>query len=389
MTEDLTQTALDADTAREDASPAAPAVSAAKPHGRAVIADGFRNHTRGETLFNRITYLGVGYFGVTGVSVFLTWLLRDYHAVAPSFKKMTTYLQKSLENHSMPGLAKIVDSNMTILTLFLGGSLASVLPVKWLEDNKSKIVQNFDRKIYGKEVVENDPEIRAAHEAMEAMPKQTWSSVITSRVLAFATTFGTSFLMGSERTPVGKATGHSIDSISTRAGRSIDRRLNKNNPEALRDIEKAVEANFQSTHDDGTPFTQPVVMREWSGTLSRLNAKGEKYDAEHVDWKIGTGADRIPSRVFSYITLDGLYTVVTSATLYIFTRVLAPILGKKQKLAHDEIQSPLSTLQAPLADTAPHAAAAEEKAGPAPRPHVSQPAHHQRLAEPVTQEITA
>lgn len=383
MTEALTEPAKNT----HDDATAAAAVQAQRPKSRAVIADGFRNHTRGETLFNRITYLGVGYFGVTAVSVFLTWLLRDSKSMSPKFEQFTERLVKAAEKSPVKGLGNFIYSNMTILTLFLGGSLASVLPVKWLEDNKAKLVKSFDRRIYGKEVADNDPEIKAAHEAMEAMPKQTWGSVAASRILAFATTFGTSFLLGSEKTPVGRKFNTSIDDVSTRVGRKLDRALSKNNPAAQEAIDKAIEANFKATHADGTPVKQQTVMRDWSGNIERLDANGNLSKAEHVDWKIGTGADRIRSRVLSYITLDGLYTVVTSATLYIFTRVLAPILGKKQK-AKEEAQAAQSPQEA-VVHTEAQSPVVEEKASPAPHTHVSKPTHHQRLAEPVAQELTA
>ena len=376
-------------TDKSTEKPKTSASRAAPAKAGSVIAEGFRTHTRGETLFNRLTYMGVGYFGVTGVSVFLTWLLRDSKAMSPGFEKFTEKLVESTKKSPIKGLSGFIYSNMTILTLFLGGSLASVLPVKWLEDNKAKIVKSFDRRIYGKEAVENDPEIMQAHAAMEAMPKQTWGSVAASRLLAFATTLGTSFLLGSEGTPIGRATGRSIDSVSTQLGRGVDGLLHKENAEVQMAIAKANEANFKATHDNGMPFTQHSVMREWKGNIQRLDSQGKLYEAEHVDWKIGTGADRIPSRVFSYIGLDGLYTLVTSATLYAFTRILAPVLGKKNKHPEAAVTVPVASATpvetAPVKEHAPHHAPAE-----APQTSVSETTHHARVTHAhAHHEVTA
>ena len=359
MTEAITKPSITAAPAPEDTSSQRTKVTRSQ-----VIAEGFHTRTKGERLFNRLTYMGVGYFGVTGVSVFLTWLLRDSTGISPHFEKFTKDVEAAIKKIPRIGesVSQFVYSNMTIMTLFLGGSIASVVPVKLLENNKAKLVKRFDEHLYGKDVVANSPEIQQAHAQMEAMPKQTWGSVGLSRLLSFATTLGTFVLMGSEKSPVGKAFGHSIDDVSVKLGRNIDSGLHTNNPAAQEAIANAREANAKW-------FKQGAVMRESvkDGVLT------------------GKGADRIPSRIFSYIGLDGIYTVVTSSTLYFFTRVLAPVLGKKQKT--DSVAAPIAAAQ-PVVQ--PEATSAQEHAPQhAPHPHVTQTTHHSRVAQAPAQEITA
>lgn len=100
---------------------------------RDVIREGFKNKTRGEAWFNGISYIGVGYGLVTAVSVFLTWLMRDTKgAFAKNFERFAEGATKRF------GMSRSITS---IATLFVGGTLASVFPVKWLEDGKPGIVK--------------------------------------------------------------------------------------------------------------------------------------------------------------------------------------------------------------------------------------------------------
>ncbi len=320
---------------------------------RNVIAEGFRNRTKGERLFNRITYTGVAFFGVTSISVLMTWILRDNPKTSAKYE---AFVKKVCER--FPKHEPAINSNATIATLFTGGTIVSVLPIKWLEDNKARLVKKFDHWFYGKEIAEKDPDIVAAHKEMEALPQQTWGSVFSSRLIAFAATLGTALVMGSNESPLARATGESIDRRSTQFGRWMDKTLNKNNPAIVKQIEEITAANKAMT-DKGIE-----ILRE----------------APHVD--------RVATRIWSYIGLDGFYSIITSVTLYAFTRILAPIIGKKSKeeaLTTQQVKDAPTTL--PVAAEPKHTATHTEHA---PTHHVSQTTHHQRLAEPThAQEVTA
>lgn len=326
---------------------AAPASDDSK-RSKGKMTDGFKNRTRGEGLFNFAAYAGVGYFGVTGFSVFLTWLLRDQKQVSKFYNGLTNkiieWTKGAREGERLEKYAKTVDSDMTIATLFTGGTIMSVLPIKWLEDNKAKFVNGADNFLYGKEKAESDPTILAAHAELEAAPKQTWMSVFGSRLLAFAATFGTAWVMGSNGSPLAKATGHSIDKHSARAGRWIDGALHHKDRGIVETIDRARKDNPIGINRDGNPLQQWMVN------------KGQDH-----------APDRVTSRVWSYITLDGFYTLITGGALYVFTRLLAPIFDRKQDAAPSaggqvQVHTPAATAQA--------TATARTPQGPAP--HVSQ-----------------
>ncbi len=325
------------------------------------IKDGFKTRTKGEKLFNQFTYTGLGFFGVTAFSIFVTWLLRDSKFLSPHYNGFVDRtVEAARKSPFFSKFADLINSNMTIATLFLGGTIVSVLPIKWLEDNKARIVKGLDEKLYGKQVADNDPTIQQAHAEMEAMPKQTWLSVIASRGLAFAATYTTSLLLGSAATPVGKATGHNIDSLSIAFGRNADRLLNKNNVEALVQIDKAM------MHNVGD------VVR------SHPNPAHPKFNPN---------ADRISTRIWSYIAQDGFYTLITSQALFVFTRVLAPLFDGETK-KRDRQQQLVAPKPATIDNPAPlEHSAPETKQQDGPHVKVSNAASLSRLTDAPQQAL--
>lgn len=286
--EQLQNSANTVDNGATDAAPAAPA----KHH---YVADGFKNRTKGEAKFNEDTYIKIGYFGAIAASLGLTYLLKDNRFVAPQFKKLSDWIANSTKGNKVgEALSKhqeLVDSYTTIGAMFTGTTLVTILPVKHREDKKPEIVKQNDIEIYGADRVANDPALQQAHKEIEESPKQTWKSVIGSRVVAFGATLLTSVVVGSNKSTLFKATGHSIDRESIRVGRWVNRqiaRLTKNG-NVLETIQHAAEHSPNS------------ISRDVGKT------------------------DRLVSRIGSYLALDGLYTIITSGTLYVFTRLLGPI----------------------------------------------------------------
>jgi hypothetical protein len=272
---------------------------------RDAVSEGFKTHTKGEKFFNDLTYTGFGYFGVTGLSVFMTWLIKDTEPLKTPFKKLIQWSEKNTF------FGKRSNSLLTILTLFTGGSLMTVTGVKALEDNKSKLVKWFDKQFfYGKDAVENNPELIESHKIIESQPKQTWASVGLSRVVAFAATIGSWILIGENKGWIAKKLNTSIDTMGTQFGRWSSRQLF---PKLEENIHLAVQSDSK---------TLGTNMRD-------LN--------DH---------DKVPTRVFSYIGTDGLYTVITSIGLFISTRILAPIFDKTgldnldKEVAHQNVQKP-------------------------------------------------
>ncbi|MFM9889510.1 MAG: hypothetical protein ACKVOE_02535 [Rickettsiales bacterium] len=279
-----------------EASGTSPPVAVAAHHNRSdYIAEGFKNRTHGEAKFNFRTYVGLGFFGALAASLGLTVALRDSKWIAPQYEKILD-LAGNLTKFGKTGEALAahkanVNSLGTIATMFTGTTIMAILPIKWREDHKAEIIKKYDRDYYGEERVNNDPMIKQAHALIDAAPKQTWKSVIGSRFVALAATLGVAHIIGSNESILGVSRGWSIDKMSIKAGRALDGLFNRN-PKAAEAIAAATK---RSAND---------LLRE------------------------GAGADRMASRIFNYLTLDGLYTLMTSSVLFVFTRVLAPVFDK-------------------------------------------------------------
>jgi hypothetical protein len=326
-----------------------------KLNRKEVIHLGFQNKTRGEAAFNLISYAGFGYFVVTATSVLATWLLRDSKAFGPTFEKQIT---TRFVNTRVAKFLHIDTSVMNILTLFAGGTIASVLPVKWLEDRKPKVVKKLDYMLYSEDQFYNDPKIKEAHKELDEMPKQTWLSVFGSRIVAFVATFSVLFIIGGNKSPIARLTGGSLDQGSIRFGRWMDKVVHKAEPEAL-------------------ALTLKTNRERMNPALGAKALGGEEVIRDAV------GGDSIASRVWSYVGLDAFYTLITSASLWISTRVFGAIVGKVNKpnisaatLAAEQKESILAPFESK--DVAP--APAQETTTPPTR--ITAPVHMERVAEP-------
>ena len=327
-----------------------------------VIHLGFQNKTRGEAAFNAISYIGDGYFVVTALSVFATWLMND------KLPGMGKSIRAAAEKIRLPA------SIGTIATLFIGGTIASVFPVKLLEDHKPTGVKKLDYLLYSEDQFYNDPKIQAAHKELDELPKQTWWSVLGSRVVAFGATFAVFLAMGGNKSPLAKATGHSLDELSIKAGRGIDRWMNKNNLQALGEIEHAFKLN------------EAIIPQAFGKKL--LPVHEVMRDAN------GVKGDRIPSRVYSYIVLDAFYTAITSVSLWVSTRVFGAMVGQDAKVAaakaeirhHKKLHSPIA------AEAVKHPVSSDEapEQPAVPDAKITSPIRIERVAEPQrTAELSA
>ncbi|MFZ4125454.1 MAG: hypothetical protein ACOYJ2_05225 [Rickettsiales bacterium] len=284
-----------------------------KAKERNAVSEGFKTHTKGEKLFNDITYTGLGYFGVTGLSVFMTWLLKDKDKPVFGMKEpLKNHFERAVNSLSTQPMMnpKRANSILTIGTLFVGGSLMTITFVKWFEDNKSKIVKWFDKNIfYGKDAVEHDPELIEAHKIIDSQPKQTWASVGGSRAVAFLATISTWLLIGENSGWLSKRLGTSLDTMGTQFGRWSGRLLNTGNKKAIEKIDEAIQINRTITEFDAP--------------------KGLKTTGHSNMRDLVRGVDTPWTRILSYTGMDGLYTVITSVGLFISTRVLGPVFDKQ------------------------------------------------------------
>lgn len=143
-----------------------------QPHDRKASEQAIRtSSSRGEKLFDWLTY-----GGVAGVGTFLLTIPVAYWAKygsgAKMFEKASGYLVKQ-------GLSPRISEEMVMTTALMQGGNLTIIPVKMLENRKPQIVDYFNDRLgdsSGKASVEEDP-------------KQTWSSLIKSRIVAWLSVF--------------------------------------------------------------------------------------------------------------------------------------------------------------------------------------------------------
>lgn len=127
--------------------------------------------TRGEKIFDWLTY-----GGIAGVGTFLLTIPVAYWAKygkgAARFEGATKWLQKQ-------GLSAQTAEQMMMTNATMQGGNLTVLPVKWMEDNKIACIQKINDII-------GDPTDVAA---LEKEDKQSWSSIIKARVMAWLVVF--------------------------------------------------------------------------------------------------------------------------------------------------------------------------------------------------------
>lgn len=288
------------------ASPPVPPVAPKKDDGTEqdrkhnYVREGFQNRTKGEKKFNLTTYFGMGYVGVWAFSLFTSWLLRDSKLVAPTYERGVQAMTKAMAaafGKAPEVIEGSVRKYMNISSLFTGGTLVSVLPIKWREDHKYEIVKKYDEEIYGKDVVENDATIRAAHEEIRHAPKQTWSSVFASRLTSFFVTYVSAKIIGNQ-----------IEKHSTHFGRWSNRKLTSN-PQ----------------------------------TLGRINSAQAAHPHELSTIPGAPNTDTITTRLGHDAVADGMYTVLTSGALYVFTRIFAPLFDQRHKFEEEQNKTTRAT----------------------------------------------
>lgn len=127
--------------------------------------------SKGEKLFDWATY-----GGIAGIGVFLGTIPIGYWAKygkgADLFHRAGQALVK---NGSSPENAEQI---LMTTTLMQGGNIA-LIPIKCLEDNKPEIVQRLNEMLGEKTDIEH----------LESEPKQTWSSIIKGRLLAWTAVY--------------------------------------------------------------------------------------------------------------------------------------------------------------------------------------------------------
>lgn len=127
--------------------------------------------SKGERLFDLLTYGGIGFLGVFAAGIPIGYWGK-YGGGAGMFKSSA----KALEKLGMS--AKAADDAVMTSVLMQPGNVG-LIPIKWMENRKPELVEKFNKMLGDK----------SADASVEHDPQQTWGSLIKSRLAAWLAVF--------------------------------------------------------------------------------------------------------------------------------------------------------------------------------------------------------
>jgi hypothetical protein len=162
-----------------------------------------RKKTRAEILFDKAVYGGISYAAQAASGIILTHWMK-FGGGRKHYDKIANWLGPNFISKIKPsktGAAAIkeADSWITVTTMVMMGNLF-LLPVKWLENRKPKIVRWLNDKQNEKHPPSEQE--RAEQEKSLALldrePKQTWGSLLGGRAFGLAAVYGVLYGIGTK-----------------------------------------------------------------------------------------------------------------------------------------------------------------------------------------------
>lgn len=297
--------------------------------------------TYGEKKFNFLTYNAIGYIANALLSVVAIWWVERTHS---GTKMMDGFIKQVSKIPKInPDQAKFYATK----TFFLAGGFIVMPFMKVLEDRKLDLVKKWNRQHYG-EQANQDPDIIKSENEIAQSHKQSWSSVLGSRVLALIPFYLGYWLVWDNKSPLSRFSNSKLSEMSSE---NIKHESNVN------------PSDFAKKACDGVYIDRPIAA------FSRLFGKGAAKLTGNVEaanqiarmnqefpGTVRQGLKGDPNRDTNHVALP--YYVVSEAItsgivamgVFALTRVLGPIFGKKPDAPISPI--PKTTPAAALATTA-------------------------------------
>lgn len=305
--------------------------------------------TAGEHKFDRLTYGAVGYLANVAISLGAVYWAERTHSGQRFMGGLVNGAKRLL-----PAVNEKWAGWIAARSFYLTGGFAVLLPMKWLEDNKVGLVKQWDRQTLG-DAVDTDPEIRRAHAELEAAPKQSWTSIMGSRVLALIPFYVTTLALWSHTSPLAKVTNSGY------------RNLGNAEKQAVLAQEQTDLSAFSKTMHKGVYFDRPIAaVSRWigkgiakmsgnPGAAESIRAMETKYPGMLKEGSLQAGAtpvqtERDPNHAALpyYFISEMITSAMVARGVYLLTRVLAPVMGKKQPDA--VVEKAAKSLPAPAND---------------------------------------
>lgn len=280
--------------------------------------------TAGEKKFDRLTYTTIGYIINVLLSVGAVWWVERHPAGQKLMKNFVDGTKKRFSRWD-PETAEMLATK----SFFLTGGFAVLLPMKWMEDAKVPLVKKWDRQIYG-DKVDTDPGILQSHHDLETAPKQSWASIMGSRILALIPFYATIYLLWDRKSPLSKSTNPELAKLSK--------------PEMKVMQAEAPEA-FSKLANKGFYFDKPIswVSRKLGIAGAEIAKDAKTVETLKTLEKAHPGVihgntlnkphDPMHSTMPYYFISEAITSGMVAWGVYALTRVLGPLVGKKQDVA--------------------------------------------------------
>lgn len=251
--------------------------------------------TPGETAFDWATYGGVGWAANVGLSIGAIWAADRTH----TGKRLLDGATQRLAGATGGDFARI-RSQLRYTSLLTGG-FAVLAPIKWLEDHKIEMVKAYDAR-YGDTSPEAQAQREAAYARLENEPRQSWASVLGSRMLAMVPFYGFTGIAMKENQWLARVTDGQLygERLITRAARGIDAALHRTDAAAL----------------------------------AQLAEKNRLYPNQTVNDLARGVMERPTTALADYTITEATTSSMVAAFLYGFTRLSAPVLGHAPNAAN-------------------------------------------------------
>lgn len=144
--------------------------------------------TKGERVFDEVTYRGVDWLANSVVGVAATYLTaRTLWGQKHFTEPVTGFFMKNLKPlYKTEEALQTAAKWSTSLTSIAVGGFTIIPPIMALEAYKKPIVKAIDRKIYGDHEVESNPDLNAAYKAIDEEPAKNFSIGMITRFVSLA-----------------------------------------------------------------------------------------------------------------------------------------------------------------------------------------------------------
>ncbi len=327
--------------------------------------------TYGEKKFNFLTYNAIGYIANALLSVVAVWWVERTHGGQQMMRNFIGKVSKIPKVN--PDQAEFYATK----TFFLAGGFMVMPFIKVLEDHKLNLVKKWNRQHYG-DKAESDPDIVKSENEIAQSHKQSWSSVLSSRILALVPFYLGYWLLWDNKSPLSK---FSNPKLSEQSGGEVAKRAKDNMSDFSQDASKGIYidrpiAAFSRLFGKGA--AKVTGNKEAAAKIAEMGVKYPGMVKQGI--KGDLNCDPAHVALPYYVVSEAITSGIVAWGVFALTRVLGPILGKKPQAP--VIQKPESVQIMPLASATPQEPQATKDT---PSVKVSGIEHHATAAQPELQ----